>query len=270
MMFGRHLEQFLERLAAGGGFALTRYGDGERAIMQGCEISTLGTNRHWCWRPSLGISTPEVAEDLRASFHLDVSYYHVGISCPCCNAGDYEYYLSRLPAHRRYGRTTYANLFSNGNYRRLAAAFLPALRAAGRPVVLMSNWDKPYDRASAVLAGLEVIAAPQSAPAYDELIANPVGEGFYKGGAVLWYARERALARDAARALARRHPDAVFLVQLGPIANILIAEMATAAPAATYLDMGHALDDLLYGEVSRGYMVSEAAACRDLEVTWSP
>lgn len=270
MMFARHLERFLARLAAGGGFALTRYGDGERAIMQRCEISTLGTNRHWCWRPSLGISSPEVSGDLVASFHVDAPAYHVGISCPCCNAGDYQYYLSLLPEHRRHGRATYANLFSNGNYRQLAAGFVTALRAAARPVVLVSNWDKDYQRAASALAGLDVIPVPLSAPGYDELIPNPAGEGFYKGGAVLWYSRERDAAREAARDLARRHAGAIFLVQLGPIANILIAEMATAVPGGTYLDMGHALDDLLYGETSRGYMVAEAAACHDMDVAWNP
>jgi hypothetical protein len=87
---------------------------------------------------------------------------------------------------------------------------------------------------------------------------------------VLWYSRERAAARRAARDLARRHREAIFLVQLGPIANILIAEMADAAPAGTYLDMGHALDDLLYGETSRGYMIADTAPCQDLEVEWNP
>jgi hypothetical protein len=269
MRFARHLEQFLERLG-GRTFALTRYGDGERAIMTGCEISTLGTNRHWCWRPSLGISSAVVSEDLRASFAIDLPGYHVGISCPCCNAGDHGYYLSLLPAHRRLGRTTYANLFSNGNYPRFAAGFVPALRAAGRPVVLVSNWDRDYGRAIAALDGLAVTPAPLSAPVYDELIANPVGEGFYKGGAVLWYAQEREAARAAVRTLAARHRDAVFLVQLGPIANILIAEMVAEVPDGTYLDMGHALDDLLYGEPSRGYMVHAAAACGDMEVEWWP
>jgi hypothetical protein len=269
MLFARHLERFLERLATGG-FALTRYGDGERAIMQGCEISTLGTNRHWCWRPSLGISSAIVSEDLRASFAIDAPGYHVGISCPCCNAGDHAYYLSLLPAHRRFGRTTYANLFSNGNYRGLAAGLVPALRASGRPIVLVSNWDRDYARAAVALAGMQVIPAPLSAAGYDALIANPVGEGFYKGGAVLWYAEERAAARAAVRALAARHREAIFLVQLGPIANILIAEMVAEVPDGTYLDMGHALDDLLYGEPSRGYMVHEAAPCGDMEVEWRP
>jgi len=269
MLFARHLERFLERLVDGR-FALTRFGDGERAIMQGCEISTLGTNRHWCWRPSLGISAAVVSEDLRASFLIDAPGYHVGISCPCCNAGDYGYYLSLLPAHRRLGRTTYANLFSNGNYRRLAAGFVPALRAAGRPVVLVSNWDKDYGRATAALEGLEVTAAPLSSPAYDQLIPNPVGEGFYKGGAVLWYSQERDAARAQVRALAAQHRDAIFLVQLGPIANVLIGEMVAAVPDGTYLDMGHALDDLLYGEASRGYMIHEAADCGDMEVEWMP
>jgi hypothetical protein len=270
MMFARHLDTFLDRLAAGGGFTLTRFGDGERAIMQRCEISTLGTNRHWCWRPSLGISSPQVSDDLLASFQVDAPSYHVGISCPCCNAGDYHYYLSLLTPHRRQGRTTYANLFSNANYGRLAATFMGALRATGRPVALLSNWDKNFERAIAVLSGLQVIAVPLSAPEYDELIPNPVGEGFYKGGAVLWYSRERDAARAAARDLALRHPDAIFLVQLGPIANILIAEMASVAPRGTFLDMGHALDDLLYGETSRGYMVAESAPCRDMEVSWNP
>jgi hypothetical protein len=270
MMFDEHLERWLEHLARGRSHALTRYGDGERAILQGCEISTLGTNRHWCWRPSVGISSPDVTDDLAAALDHDCPGYDVGISCPCCNAGDHEYYLSRLAQHRRHGRTTYANLFSNGNYRRLAEGFVPALRAAGRPVVLVSNWDKDFAHARAALDGLDVTCIPASDRECDDPIANPVGEGYYRGGAVLWYSRHRDAIRARFRELALRHRGAVFLVQLGPIANILIHQMFVASRDATYLDMGHALDAILYGDPSRGYMVEDTAPCRDMHVEWTP
>jgi hypothetical protein len=211
-----------------------------------------------------------VHDDLTASYLVDARDYHVGVSCPCCNLGDYHYYLSRLPAHRRWGRTTYANLFSNGNYGRLRERFVPVLRAAGRPVLLLSNWDRDYTRARDVLAGLDVISVPLSSAKYDEPIPNPRGSGFYQGGVVLWYSREREAAREMARELARRHPGAIFLIQLGPVANILVAEMARAEPSGIYLDMGHALDDLLYGEASRGYMSTAAPLCHDMEVDFRP
>ncbi|MEM7157121.1 MAG: hypothetical protein AAF799_29985 [Myxococcota bacterium] len=268
MSFGRHLEQFLGHLAGGGSMTLVRYGDGERCIMQGAEISTMGTNRHWCWRPSLGISSPRITEDLAATLAVDRPGYYVGISCPCCNEPDHRFYMDRLPAARRRSRVTYANLFSNGNYPALAEGFVPALRAAGRPVVLVSNWDRDYDRARQVLAGLEVFAVPLSAREFDEPIPNPVGEGFYRGGAVLWYSQHRDEVRARARAVAREHAGAIVLVQLGPVANIIVAEMFDERPEGTYLDMGHALDLLLYGETSRTYMVGAAAMCRDMDVDW--
>ena len=269
MLFARHLEQFLGHLSRGGPMALVRYGDGERCIIQGAEISTMGTNRHWCWRPSLGISSSVLTEDLAATLAVDHPGYHVGISCPCCNEPDYRFYAARLSPERRRSRVTYANLFSNGNYPRLAEGFVPALRAAGRPVLLVSNWDRDYARAREVLAGLRVSVVRMSGREYDEPIANPVGEGFYRGGAVLWYSKHREQVRAQARRLAREHADAIVLVQLGPIANIIVAEMFDERPGGTFLDMGHALDLLLYGETSRSYMVGEAAMCRDMDVDWA-
>lgn len=269
MIFQAHLETFLNALALGKHFALTRYGDGERAILEGCEISTLGTNRHWCYRPSIGIGRTIVTDDLGWAFDHDAPDYHVGISCPCCNEADHRYFMSRLSEARINGRTTYANLFSNGNWRHLADRFVDVIASSGRPVVLVSNWDKNYDRAKQKLLRNEVRAAPASEPFFDRPIPNPLGTGFYRGGATLWYSEQRDAILSAYRALASFYRDAIFLVQLGPIANILIHQMFEENRSNTYLDMGHSLDGIVFDEPCRGYMAGgETRICVDMAVSW--
>ncbi len=62
--------------------------------------------------------------------------------------------------------------------------------------------------------------------------------------------------------------DAVVLVQLGPVAKILIVEMFKANRHNTYLDMGHSLDGILFGDPVRGYMVGEESKiCGEMSVS---
>lgn len=264
-----HLESFLRALQSGRHFALTRYGDGERAILQRCEISTLGTNRHWCYRPSQGISSDVLAVDLDRALRRDDADYYVGISDPCCNAGDYHYYAAQLGPERLRTRVTFANLFSNGNWKYLASRFQGVVSETRRNVVLLSNWDKDYRRARNGLPYNEVDVWPASAARYDQPIANRKGEGFYRGGAAMWYCEERDAIVSQFRARAAALSDAIVLVQLGPVANILIHEMFDANRTNTYLDMGHALDGILFGDPVRGYMAGEESkTCADMDVSW--
>jgi hypothetical protein len=132
--------------------------------------------------------------------------------------------------------------------------------------VLISNWDKDYRRARNALPYNEVEVWPASAPAYDRPIANKLGEGYYHGGCVLWYCENRDATLEECRRLAGSMTDAVFLVQLGPVANVLIHQMFLANRANTYLDMGHSLDGILFGDAARPYMSGEdAAMCQDLD-----
>ncbi len=257
-------------VATGRHFALTRYGDGEGAILQNHEISTICGNRHWCYRPSQGLSEPILSEALNAAFDLSDPDYYVGISCPCCNGSEHRYYMGRLSNCRRLERTTYATLFSNGNWKYLYARFLGAVSETRRSVVLITHWNKDYRRARNFLPYNCVEIAPAGSAAHDRPVPSQDGLDNYVGGSALWYCQNREEIEERYRTLARSFHDAIFLVQLGPIANILIHQMFLANRENTYLDMGHSLDGIIYGEPSvyRAWMMGEdARMCRDMEVS---
>src|SRR5438034_3830410 len=117
--FRDHLDRLLAAVAGGRHFALTRYADGERGVLEVSGINSMGTNRNWCYRPALGIGTSVLSEDLNAALDHDDRDYYVGISCPCCAPGDHQYYAQRLGPERLRARTTFSNIFSNDNWRYL-------------------------------------------------------------------------------------------------------------------------------------------------------
>jgi hypothetical protein len=271
-LFLRQLEAVLAALASGKRFALTRYGDGERAILQGEEISTLCGTRHWCYRPSQGLGGPLLREDLNAALDYDHSAYYVGVSCPCCHEPDHKFYRERVGEDRLRQRGTYANLFSNGNWKYLNAQLPGVLSDRRGSVVLVTHWNKNFERARNTLAHNAVEVAAAGSAAYDKPIPNKDGPGYYVGGCTQWYCDNRGQVLERYCTLAASRRDAVFLVQLGPLANILVHQMFLANPDNVYLDMGHALDPILYGEPSmyRRYMLGEESPmCTDMDVAWN-
>jgi hypothetical protein len=270
-LFFDHLDALFAALSANKRFALTRYGEGERPVLQGKEYSTVWGTRHWCYRPSQGLSGPSLEGDLNRALDLDRPGYYVGVSCPCCSLPDHRFYQDRVGVERLRQRGTYANLFSNGNWKYLNERFLSILSRRGGTIVLISHWNKDYEWARNALPDNEVVVAAAGSELYDRPVPNRIGPGFYQGGCAQWYCDNRAEVLEDHRVLARSCSDAVFLVQLGPMANILIHAMFLENPDNIYLDMGHALDPILYGEPSayRPYMLGvESSMCADMDVGW--
>jgi hypothetical protein len=258
-----HLETLYDALAAGRNFALTRYGDGEAKILRGKELEAIGTNRRWCWRPSQGIGDATFAQELYQALDCSDQNYCVGISCPCCGPADYSYYVNRLSSVRLQRRTTYANLFSNGAWKYLNARIVNVVTGTRRMVVLVTHWNKDFALAKSILSANSIEVLAVGAQSCD-------GRGPFRGGAVRWYCAERDALKQHFRAFASSLTDAIFLIQAGPVANILIHQMFSANPRNTYLDMGHSLDPILYGKPSRAFHTHEdAPLCADMEVDWS-
>jgi hypothetical protein len=269
--FLQHLEIVLERLVSGRHFSLTRYGDGESAILRGCGISTMVANRHWCYRPEENIADDRLSRDLQVAFDCRHAAWFVGISDPCCNAADYHYYIDRLGPERVGTHTTFANIFCNGNWRFLAARFAAVISQTRRPVVVVTHWDKDFRRARHSLPYNEVFFEAACTAEYDQPIASKlVPGGFYRGGCALWYCDHREAIGARYVELARSFEGAIFLLALGPVAKILTHQMFLANPENTYLDLGHVIDGLLFGEFTRGYMLGEASrSCDDMPVGFS-
>jgi hypothetical protein len=259
-----HLETFYDALVAGRHFALTRYGDGEAAILQGKELEAIGTNRPWCWRPSQGIGDATFSRELSQALDCFDENYCVGISCPCCGPADYSYYVNRVGSARLQRQVTYANLFSNGAWKYLKARIVNVITGTRRRVVLVTHWDKDFTLARSILSANPVEVLAVGAQGYD-------GAGTFRGGAVRWYCAERAALKRRFNAFASSLADAIFLVQAGPLANVLIHQMFLTNPRNTYVDVGHSLDPILYGKPSRLFHTREDALplCADMDIDWS-
>jgi hypothetical protein len=259
-----HLETFYDALAGGRHFALTRYADGEAAILQGRELESIGSNRNWCWRPSRGIGDTTFSQELSEALDCSDQNYCIGISCPCCGPADYSYYVNRISSARLQRQVTYSNLFSNGAWKYLKTGVVNVVSGTRRTIVLVTHWNKDFARAKSILTENPVEVLAIGAKDFD-------GRGPFRGGAVRWYCAERAVLKHRFSALASSIADAIFLVQAGPLANILIHQMFLANPRNTYLDMGHSLDPILYGNPSRVFHTREDALplCADMDVDWS-
>ena len=89
-------------------FSLTRFGDGERGIIEGKPTGNLefqydGNNNF-------------IKDELKKSLQLNIPNYFVGIPCPCCQPADrcdYMKKLSNLPDNK----LTWANMFVNSNFK---------------------------------------------------------------------------------------------------------------------------------------------------------
>jgi hypothetical protein len=206
---------------------------------------------------------------LNRAFECDAPNYYIGISCPCCGPADYDYYRDRLNHTRLHTRTTYANIFSNGNWRYFNERIIETSSATRRQLVLVTNWNKNFTLARRLLPSNAVEVVPVCEAAYEQPIADRAGEGDYYGGAVLWYCCSRDTVQAQFRTIASSFRDAIFLVQLGPVANILIHQMFLRNRENTYLDMGHSLDGILFGDPSRAFHSGEPwAMCDDMDISW--
>lgn len=203
------------RFAIGEGesFALARFGDGERAILEGRPITIDKPHEQWT-NPD-----EQFRSDLWASLTYGRPGWHVGISCPCCDQASYDWYSVRrlVPGTR----VTFANIFANANGQEAYRLF-ESLMNSGRNILVSS-----HPRADVVVSTSCVSTA-----AVDEAIERlRIVSGATVDGPFL----PLLLAcGPAANVIAWK----VFhrKLHLGPI-----------------LDIGSCLDPLLHGQPTRGY-----------------
>lgn len=121
----KELDRFMLKIRSGENFALLRFGDGERAIMENRPVHT-----------GDGWSSPGQQTSLGAALNdalaLDGANVYHGISCPCCDRAAYYWYMTRVP---RRENVTFSNLFVNANYRRFIAEF----QAINRDTIVIAN-----------------------------------------------------------------------------------------------------------------------------------
>jgi hypothetical protein len=205
-------------------FTVSRYGDGEWAVIKGTSIQIKGGEFSFSGDRE---EDKLKREKLSASFVFQHPQYYVGIPCPCCQ-GQNRFEQMREASQQPIERLTWANIWCNGNYGYLRTEVLPAI--AKRKSVLCCNGDG----------------------AIENLPFTP--EKFFPISHDAWENNWDTIETLKDYIDSDNITDHVFAIAGGPFANILCYELTKFNSNNTYIDIGSTLNPLLgTGGFFRGY-----------------
>ena len=208
---------------------LMRFGDGEGLLMRGQEV------HHETQAFQIdGWSAPEgltrLGRDLSAALAMKGEGVHIGISDLSRWPAEMAWALERTRQPSEY--ITFACLFINANY----AAFRQELLDLQESVVLMAS---------------ELAPSSQTLPfKVHETFPMPTNCAYR-------WERDHGTLGPAFESLADRYDSTLFLISGGPLAKVAAARMWSRNPTNRYLDVGSALDEFVFGRLTRPDYVPE-------------
>ncbi len=231
-------------------FALIRYGDGERTLLQGGPVSAdtqAGEVDKWTWGGGDSLLARDMDAGLRSG-GAGGSPLFVGFASPRDDEPGLRFFMSR--AKPRCERVTFANLWANALYPGTVALLRALLTQQARRVVLVANEE-------AVRGCAGCAAPPGGAGALFGCVALPDDAVNAWGDAPT---RERILGAALALAAdgAANGTTLLFIVSGGPLAKAFIPRLQAAAPVHQYVDFGSSTDRLLKGRATRYFAFDDA------------
>ena len=238
--FRKDFDELLAVFDSGSPFAFARYNDGEARILANQPV---GCKHEWRYRPATDL---HFRSSLRESLRVRDDRYFYGL--PSWDMSPWMHDLVRGLSAARPECLTFAALFANGNHKRFQEEFVPRLRRKDRPVLFVGNASLSRRRLAEALGISDFL---------------PLSGDCVK----LWKRRERELLDlvDLKSSLLR---GAVFLIAGGPLGKILIHALWNVCRENVYLDVGSALDPLLFGKPTRAY--HRDPANRAVIPVWKP
>ena len=214
----KEFDKFWSKIENNENFALLRYGDGERAIMEGRVVKAQEGWISTSYISSLGkalLSTLDITND---------NFYY-GISCPCCDSEAYYWYLSRIQSKN----ITFANLWVNANWQK----FYKKFSVLKRDTILIANYRAKNHK----IGNLNILKHYEVS---DDCIA------FWENKAVDFIQTIKDETKDKQNLL--------FAVAAGPLSEPIIAELYKANPNNCYIDFGSSIDPFIHERSTRPYM----------------
>jgi hypothetical protein len=216
--FQNDLKFFHKLLTEKTPFALTRFGDGERGIIEGNPVG----NSEFQYKNN----NEFIRKELKYSFQLNFPNYYVGIPCPCCQPKERCEYMKKL-SNLPDDKLTWANIFVNHNFKYFNDKIVPSLNGYeficfvghGKPDNLPFRVDKFYNvHKNAHINNVDLL---------DE-IPKMIKENEINNG--------------------------LFLISAGPFANILTARLYEFHTSNTFIDVGSVFDVYQGLGETRGYL----------------
>lgn len=216
------LDYFLDKLRKKEPFAIMRYGDGEKYILDDRTIQ-VGTCDNWKYT-----SGSKMHKQLLKTLKMTNTNVYYGVSglsdCP----ETYKYYYNTI---LNKSNITYANIFVNQNYPKLVE-FLKSFEAG----CVLISCNRPETGKIGAVSVIEHV------PISDKLVND-------------WDARcDEYLS--IMKTLAARYNRTLFFVSAGPLSEVFIQTMYELNPDNTYVDVGSAIDEFTKGVVTRPYQTS--------------
>lgn len=206
-----------QKIAIGENFTLLRYGDGERAIMEGRAVIAQEGWRSPDYVTKLGV-------DLKSSLELNNKKVYYGISCPCCDQDAYYWYSTRI----KNSNITFANIWANANYRN----FIKAFEKINREAVVIAN--KKADGKK--IGNLKIL------------------KYYLVGDECIKYWEEEG--EDIINRIKHDFGDKknlLFIVSAGPMSEPIINELFLNNPENCYIDFGSGIDKYIHNRHTRPY-----------------
>lgn len=211
-------EKIWTKIVSNENFAFLRYGDGERAIMEGRHVVAQEGWESPHYATKLG-------EDSLNSLSLTDDKIIYGISCPCCDSASYYWYSTRI-ANKNI---TFANLWVNSNYTK----FIKSFDALNRDAVFIGNYRAKNKR----IGNLNVLD-------YYSVSDDCV---------LFWQNESKDLLNEIKNKYGNMD-DLLYVVSAGPMSGPIIVELFKNNPNNCYIDFGSSLDVYIHNKITRPYM----------------
>lgn len=206
----------MDKIAAGDNFALLRFGDGERKLIEGQAVVA---QEGWC-----STGKTKLGDALYDALSLTGDNVYIGISCPCCSADDYRFYLNNIKTKN----VTFANIFVNINY----PDFLMAFEGLKREAVVIANHRGVNQR-----------------------IANLCVKKYYpiSDDCVNYFETEFPKLMNSIKDENGNVRDMLYVISAGPLAEPIIYELYNNNPNNCYIDFGSSIDKYIHRKDTRPY-----------------
>jgi hypothetical protein len=206
-------------------FAISRYADGEASVLKNL---TIGNKDGWLYKENKNLI---FRADLRKSLICEDENFIYGISSR--NADEENYLFLRKFINQNLLYITFSDIWVNANYDLFNKLFFPTLDHTKKDVVIITN---PKARINNLKQFINI----------KELI--PI-----KGNCVTYWETKREHLKALFDLKASLTENAIFLIAAGPLSNIIIHEMWSINHNNIFLDIGSALDPIIFNRQSRNY-----------------
>ena len=218
--FEQHIKYFIDKIKKNENFALARYADGEKLVLDRRNVNERETIDGWRYENN-HIFTNDL---LNSTKHREKNYFY-GISCSCCDLQGELYYRKLFDNHN----ITFSNIFVNSNHEN----FIDFISTIQREVVLIANKE-----------------CMKSDYPFKIIKKIPI-----ENNCIFWYENNKNMITEVLEKIAKNYNNKLFLISAGPLSEIIIDNLFSKNINNTYIDVGSSIDIFTHKNNTRPYQI---------------